>query len=214
MKTKLRKLTAVTLLVLGAFAVFLYAYKVRNYPKTIITINGTTIYLGPKESVEMMEKLVTPDPDGMAHTSMRPDYEWAKADWDKRNKESISLIILGLWLLVCAAMIVRAGNQIKAIVEQVIVEEVEGGTPCVIQPRLNKGTYSLKEWIQVSLDLAGVPRDPVQGAFQAGRKFRLGHIVPVVRSLHPHIVPKRFDRIKFGAVLRQGAEVEAVAVAG
>jgi hypothetical protein len=83
-----------------------------------------------------------------------------------------------------------------------------------IQPRLNKGTYSLKEWIQVSLDLAGVPRDPVQGAFQAGRKFRLGHIVPVVRSLHPHIVPKRFDRIKFGAVLRQGAEVEAVAVAG
>src|ERR1017187_978128 len=83
-----------------------------------------------------------------------------------------------------------------------------------IQPRLNKGTLSLKEWIQVSLDLAGLPRDPAQGAFQADREFRFRRIVSVVRSLHPYIVPKRFDRIKFGAVLRQGTEVEAVAVTG
>jgi len=131
MKTKRRKLIAATLVVLVAFAVFSYAYKVRNYPKTIITVNGGTIYLGPKETVEMMEKLVTPDPDGMAHSSMSPDYEWAKANWDKKNKESIGLIIFGFWLLVGAAMIVRSRKHTKTIVEQVIVEEVEGGTPCV-----------------------------------------------------------------------------------
>src|ERR1039457_2611377 len=83
-----------------------------------------------------------------------------------------------------------------------------------IQPRLNKGTLSLKEWIQVSLDLAGLPRDPAQGAFQADREFRFRRIVSVVRSLHPYIVPTRINRIKFGAVLRQGTDVEAVAVTG
>ncbi len=131
MKIKRRKLIAAILLFLAAFVVFLYAHKIRNYPKTLITVNGATIYLGPKETVEMMKKLVTPDSDRMAYSSMSPDYEWAKANWDKKNKESIGLIILGIWLLIGAAMIVRSGKHTKTIVEQVIVEEVEGGTPCV-----------------------------------------------------------------------------------
>src|SRR5258708_28965861 len=81
-----------------------------------------------------------------------------------------------------------------------------------IQSRLNKGTCGLKKWIEVSLNQARLLNDAAERVIQMCHKLRLRRVISVVRGLHSDVVPHWLDGVELGAVLRQRAEVETMAI--
>lgn len=115
MQTVKKKFTLCLAISLTAVAMFWWGYRVRNFPKTQITSAYGVRYLGPKESLELYEKLVTPGPDGMAYSSLRSEYDKAKNDWQQKSLASGILNLLGLSLLVCSGAMIMPRTRQHAV---------------------------------------------------------------------------------------------------
>ena len=96
--------------------------------------------------------------------------------------------------------LLRVPNRSRAAIHPA-VSVVSHLSRAAICQRVNRGTYSLKEWIQVSLNATGLVGNGTQDAVEVDHKLPLRGVVSVVCGLNAHVVPKGFGRVELGAVL-------------